>query len=228
MKALVYVANKCLVGAGLALMMLPIVGILKFFVTELIYFLALIYVIVICIMGLLLILSSISFYSHGRRLGSALGLTCAILIAIVGFGYVLSGYWTMAYMTNPNEASQLGLGIATTIIRTSLFFYGFMSTFFFFETRSGELGGYGGILVLFFSSSTFFYVFFLEFIRTLPGAIFTLLASVGYVLQGVALDHILSPPKFKYPPPSRRKYINLFGPAVGEYCQSPELSKNSA
>lgn len=211
MMVLIRITNKCLLGAGLTLISLSVASVLKFFVVGLAQFMVLIYVMAVCIMGLLLAFSSASFYVYWYKFSSILGFSCALLVAIVGIGYTLSGYYTMALAIYPSEANRLGLGIAITIIRISLFFYGFLSTFLFFETRNGELGGYGGILVLLFSSSSFLFVFFSEFIMTLPGAIFTLLAGIGYVLQGVALDRIFGPLKFVYPPPSRKKQIDLFG-----------------
>lgn len=203
------VSNKCLLATGLIILVLSVIGILKFFIYVLVFLLSLIYSLSVCTMGELMILSSLSFYIYARKYGGAPSYACAVLISFVGVGYFLLGCYTFIYLYIPSETNLFGIGIATTIVKSSLFFYGFVSIFLFFESRNGQIGGYGGLLILLFSSATFMYVFSVELIRTLPGAIITSLSGIGYILQGIALDRIFEPPRFRYPPPVRKRHIKL-------------------
>ena len=203
------ISNRSLILVGIIILTLSALSILKFFIYALAFLLPTLYSTLLMIMGIFMMVSGISFYVYGKKYGGSLGMMCMILIISVGIGYILLGYFVAAYSVEPTELNYYGLGIALTIVKTALFFYCFLSIFLFFEARNGSIGGYGGLLILFFSSTSFFYVFSIEFLRTIPGAIITSLSGIGYILQGIALDRIFEPPKFRYPLPTRRP-LKLF------------------
>jgi len=133
--------------------------------------------------GVALIGTCEGFLEGARKYSATPGLLSASLVILLGIGYILLAISITTW-------SITILGIALTIIKVALFFYPFATMYFFFEIKHGRIGGVGSLLILFFSTSHHFFAFSEEFYKTLPGAIFTIIAAMGYILQGFAMNAI--------------------------------------
>ena len=105
------------------------------------------------------------------------------------------------------------IGVAITIIKVGLFFYPIISLYYFFELRGGKLGGIGSILILAFSTSHHFFIFSTEFYRTLPGCIFLIFASIGYMAQAKSMFMTFETPSLE-PIPMVRKPTRVRMPII--------------
>ncbi len=174
------IGQRSLYSVGITFIFFSIIAILKFAYVPIYEILGLFYVVTLVMAGVFLILASFGYFWGAKRYSSSPSYLSAILIISVGIGYILLA-------TSLESMDILLMGIALTIIKPALFFYSFTTMYFFFEIEHGKMGGIGSLLILFFSSSHHFFAFSPEFYRTLPGAIFTSIAAIGYMMQGFSI-----------------------------------------
>ena len=183
----ILVGEKGLYCTGITFIIFSAIALSKFTIVRLFYLMWPIYIVTLIIAGVSLIIASIGFYGGAKKFSTFPGSLAAALSVLLGIGYITMG----SSLINLNA---LLLGIGLTIVKTALFFYGFATMYYFFEIKHGKFGGVGSILILLFSTSHHFFVFSAEFYKTLPGAIFTTIASIGYILQGISMRLSVSRP----------------------------------
>ena len=187
---------------GVSFILVAISAILKFSFFSLFYLMYPIYIVALVVIGCALIFCSLSYYAGGVRFSTTAGMIAAGLSIGLGIGYFLMGIFLLPFLFD-----IFMLGVALTIIKIFLFFYPFISMYYFFEIRHGKWGGIGALLILFFSTSHHFFIFSTEFYRTLPGSILTTVAGIGYILQGYSMRKSILPPNLS--PPKKRKWIHI-------------------